>query len=95
MIASTNHQPLKPVRLIHQKKLPTLLDIWMEHHYSEEQRERLAFFAGVSHTDLLDMFCCIPVPREQAQKVLYALSGLLHRKYNLSNVAVVTEEATP
>lgn len=66
---------------------PTLLDLWNQYHFS---KERLAFFAGITHEKLTAMLRYEPVDYEQAKSVVSALSRLLPQPYTLGDVDILT-----
>jgi len=64
---------------------PFFMDLWREHRF---RVDLVASEAGLSEETVLSMLRYQPVSREEAQKVLAALSKLYHREYSLLTVSV-------
>ena len=64
---------------------PSLLDLWTAHKFDARA---LARVAGVKVETIESMLVCQPVARDEAQKVLDALSRLLHKECTLDTVYV-------
>jgi hypothetical protein len=67
-------------------KLPRLVDLYERYHFDSK---KLADLAKVDEQLILSMFRMDPVRREDAIKVLAALSVLVNRDYSLETVRVV------
>ena len=64
---------------------PFFMDLWREHRF---RVDLVAIQAGVSEDTVLSMLRYQPVSREEAQKVLAALSKLYHQEYTLLTVSL-------
>ena len=64
---------------------PFFMDLWREHRF---RVDIVASKAGVSEETVLSMLSYQPVGREEAEKVLVALSELYHQEYSLLTVSL-------
>lgn len=65
---------------------PTLCDIWTSYNFD---KSAVAIFADVDASTVNDMMASMPVPREDAEKVLSYLSKQYDKDFSLDTVYVV------
>ena len=64
---------------------PFFMDLWRVHRF---RVDLVASQAGVSEETVFSMLSYQPVDREEARKVLDALSELYHQEYSLLTVSI-------
>jgi len=64
---------------------PTFLEMWLSYHFDLPM---LVETSGVSDETVQKMLNCLPVAREDAEKVLSHLSTILHRECSLNTMHV-------